>query len=168
MPRRRGRMMHFLRRVLLVGIFACALFACRWLAYLLRFDADIPEKYQVQLEYHWPWVISMQLVWLAIFGQFSGIYKYFSLPEIRRLGYAMIFSAYTLFGVLFLDVGYSPPRGVILIQCMAGFLALGAMRAAWRLFNERYSSRHNHQRIPIRSMEMDHSDRLSQSGLVFP
>ncbi|MGE5139901.1 MAG: methyltransferase domain-containing protein, partial [Rudaea sp.] len=43
-----------------------------------------------------------------------------------------------------LDVGFSPPRGVLLVQCMIGFLALGALRSAWRLVHERYLSRRRH------------------------
>lgn len=135
----------FLRRLFVVALFGCVLFVCRWVAYQLRFDFDVPERYEMQLRNHWYWVIAVQLGWLRVFRQFSGIYKYFSLPEVRRLAYAMVFSGYTLFGVRFLDIGFSPPTGVILVQSMTGFLALGAMRSAWRVVYERYLSRRNRQ-----------------------
>jgi FlaA1/EpsC-like NDP-sugar epimerase len=78
-----------------------------------------------------------------LFRQFSGVYKYFSLPEIQHLACAMALSGLALYIVRFLDIGFSPPKGVILVQSMLGFLALGAMRSAWRLVHERYFSRKN-------------------------
>jgi FlaA1/EpsC-like NDP-sugar epimerase len=135
----------FLRRLFVVALFGCVLLVCRWVAYQLRFDLDVPERYQAQLRNHWYWVIAVQLGWLMVFRQFSGIYKYFSLPEIRRLAYAMVLSGGTLLGVRSIEVGFSPPKGVILVQCMAGFLALGGLRLAWRVVCERYLSRRNRQ-----------------------
>jgi FlaA1/EpsC-like NDP-sugar epimerase len=134
----------FLRRLVIVGLAACALALSRWLAYQLRFDFDVPLRYEMQLHRHGLWVIALQLCCLLLFRQFSGIYKYFSLPEVWRLAYAMALSGLLLFVVRFQDVGFSPPLGVILVQSMLGFLALGTMRAAWRLAYEQYFSRRNH------------------------
>jgi len=131
----------FARRAIVVLIAASALFVCRWLAYQLRFDFVVPAEYQTQLDRHWHWVILLQLGWLLVFRQFSGIYKYFSLPEVRHLAYAMAASGVSLYGLRLLGIGYSPPLGVILIQCMLGFLLFGAMRSAWRLAHERWLSR---------------------------
>jgi FlaA1/EpsC-like NDP-sugar epimerase len=144
-PAQRSRLGQVLRRLFLAGLYGCTLFVCRWLAYQLRFDFNVPEEYQGQLWHHWHWVVAMQLGWLVVFGQFSGIYKYFSLPEIRRLAYAMAFSGISLYSLHYFDIGFSPPRGVILVECMTGFLALGGLRSAWRLVHERYFSRRNHR-----------------------
>jgi FlaA1/EpsC-like NDP-sugar epimerase len=120
------------------------LVVCRWLAYEVRFDFDVPLEYQVQLDHQWTWVIALQLCYLLLFRNFYGIYKYFSLPEIRRLTYAMALSGLSLFIMRFLDIRFYPPGGVIVVQSMMGFLALGAMRTAWRLVHEQYFSRKNH------------------------
>ncbi len=126
------------RRLLVVGVAAGLLLACRWLAYQLRFDFDVPEPLQVQLERHWFWVIALQLVCLYIGGQFSGIYRYFSLSDLQRLAAAMALSGALLYGVRFLHVGYSPPLGVILPQTVFGFLTLAALRTTWRMVHERF------------------------------
>ena len=128
----------------------CVLVVCRWLAYQLRFDFQVSKEYQAQLDSYWHWVIPLQLGWLLLFRQFSGIYKYFSLPEIRSLAYAMTFSGISLYGLQWLPLDFSPPRGVIMVQCMLGFLALGALRAAWRQAYETYFSRWNHRSFPER------------------
>lgn len=129
------------RRVLLIVLASGVLVVCRWLAYQVRFDFAVPIEYQEQLASQFFLSVGVQLCWLLVFRQFSGIYKYFSLPELRRLAYAMFFSGYTLFAFHYLNPEYSPPRGVILLQCMMGFLGLGAMRTGWRLASERWLSR---------------------------
>ena len=130
------------RRTMIALCSVGVLLLCRWLAYELRFDFDVPSDCQEQLRQDWPWVIALQMFSLLVFGQFSGIYRYFSLPEIRRLAFAMGLSAFSLYAVrYFWSAVYSPPSGVILLQCMLGLLALGGLRAGWRLTHELYFSR---------------------------
>ena len=131
------------RRLLLAVVFTVVLVTCRWVAYELRFDFNVPPEQRIQLYRHWHWVVTLQLLCLLVAGQFSGIYRYFSLPDIQRLFLAMSAGGGLLYGIRFLDVGFSPPRGVILIQCSLGFLILGAIRTAWRLAHEKYYSRRN-------------------------
>ncbi|MGO8697829.1 MAG: polysaccharide biosynthesis protein [Limisphaerales bacterium] len=140
------------RRLIIVGLAACMLIACRWLAYQLRFDFDVPLKNRLQLQHHGLWVVSLQLCCLLFFRQFSGIYKYFSFTEAGHLVYAMALSGMSLYVLRFLDVSFSPPLGVILVQCMLSFLALGAMRSAWRIVNEQYYSRKNYNCCAARNV----------------
>jgi len=131
----------FCRRAILIMLVAAVLGAVRWLAYQLRFDFDVPRQYQLQLINQWSWVIALQLVCLLLAGQFSGIYRYFSIPDILHLAYAMLVSAAVLYVIRLEDIGFSPPRGVILVQCLLGFVALGGMRTAWRVAYEKYYSK---------------------------
>ena len=134
-----------LRRLVLAALAGGLLVGCRWLAYQLRFDFDVPLASQVQLQSDWFWVIALQLVWLLIFGQFTGIYKYFSLHEIRYLAYAMAFAGLSLYAFRYLKIAASPPKGIILVHCLLGFLALAGMRGAWRMIHERWFSRVKHR-----------------------
>jgi FlaA1/EpsC-like NDP-sugar epimerase len=140
----RALLTQWLRRIALAGLTAVVLLGCRWLAYQLRFDFAVLEQYQLQLEGHWRWVIPLQLGCLFIFRQFSGIYRYFSLPDLQHLAMAMGLSGALLYGVHYFNVGYAPPRGVILLQVLLGFLAIGGMRAGWRMAYERWYSGQNH------------------------
>ena len=130
------------RRVSLAVLAAGVLIACRWTAYQLRFDFELPKEYEAQVRDHWTWIIPLQLSWLLLFRQFSGIYRYFSLVEVRYLVYATVLSGISLYSLRYLDVGFSPPKGVILVQCLLSFLALGGMRCAWRLAYERFGRKH--------------------------
>ena len=131
------------RRAWLVFLFAVVLGFCRWGAYQIRFDFDVPKEWQVQLENHWYWVVLLQLSCLLIAGQFSGIYRYFSIPDVQSLAYAIFVSGTALYVIRFVDIAFSPPRGVLLVQCMVSFLALGGIRTAWRLAYERHYSSKN-------------------------
>jgi hypothetical protein len=66
---------NFIRRLIIAGLAASVLSVCRWLAYQLRFDFEVPVEYLAQLHRHGFWVIPLQLGWLLLFRQFSGIYK---------------------------------------------------------------------------------------------
>jgi hypothetical protein len=99
------------RRLFVAALAACVLIACRWFAYQLRFDFEIPTEYQTQLHGHLPWVTCLELVWLLLFRQFSGIYRYFSLEEARYLVYATALSGISLYAVRYFDLGFAPPRG---------------------------------------------------------
>src|ERR1039458_3798423 len=131
------------RRLSLILLYAVILALCRWAAYQLRFDFDVPEESQVGLERNWHWQILLQILFLLLAGQFSGIYRYFSIPDMQRLAYAMFVSGGALYFIRFVDIALSPPRGVILVQSMLGFLCLGGIRTAWRLAYEKYYSSKN-------------------------
>ena len=47
---RHSRLILVRRRLFLVGIFGSILFLCRWLAYQLRFDFNVPAEYLLQLD----------------------------------------------------------------------------------------------------------------------
>jgi FlaA1/EpsC-like NDP-sugar epimerase len=124
-------------------LYAVILALCRWAAYQIRFDFHVPEEWQVGLERNWHWQILLQILFLFLAGQFSGIYRYFSIPDMQRLAYAMFVSGGALYFIRFVDIAFSPPRGVILVQSMLGFLCLGGIRTAWRLAFEKYYSSTN-------------------------
>jgi FlaA1/EpsC-like NDP-sugar epimerase len=123
----------YVRRALVVALYALVLYFSRWLAYQLRFEFDVPELYRHQIFERAIWYIPLQLVVLAVFGQFSGILRYFGLREARRLFYALALSALALHGIgLLATPGDRPPRSVIVLGSLLGFLFLGGLRAAWR------------------------------------
>ena len=123
-----------LRRAALLLLYAVVLYACRWLAYMIRFDFSIPTEYLPQIRARGIWFIPTQLAFLAFFGQFSGILRYFGLRELRRLAYALGFATATLyFARLFAVPGDQPPRGVILLGGLLSFLVIGGLRSGWRM-----------------------------------
>src|SRR5262245_38952069 len=87
---------HVIRRLSLAVLFAVVLLVCRWFAYQIRFDFEIPHDHAAELGRDWPWVIGLQLICLILFGQLSGIYRYVSLSDVLYLGWAMALSGASL------------------------------------------------------------------------
>ena len=44
-----------------------------------------------------PWVLAVKLLLLYAFGQFAGLLSYFSIPDLRRIFYAMGLSSLAFF-----------------------------------------------------------------------
>ena len=125
------------RRLGLVSIYAAILTGCLAMAWLIRFDFKVPSSEWVHFEQHWWWLVLLKLVVLGIFRQFSGIMRYFSVPDLKRLAWATLSSS-----VIFLlmrdtrAVYGGLPRGVVLLDGLISLVAMGGIRLAWRLFCE--------------------------------
>lgn len=69
---------------------------------------------------------------LAGFGQFAGLLSYFSIPDFKRIVYAMAVSGLILLGARFFlpQELFAPPRGVVLMDFVISIGALTALRLA--------------------------------------
>ena len=145
----------YFRRLLVVVAYAFILYGCRWLGYQVRFDFVVPEEYHHQVADRWVWYVPIQIAFLAFFGQFSGILRYFGLREARRLCYAIALATFFLYVVRsFADQADRPPRGVIFLGALLSIMALGGLRAAWRMTaawdtTRRLSGKHPARRLGI-------------------
>ena len=141
----------YARRLLVIAASGVLLLTCAWLAYEVRFDFEVRAQYWAEFHQHWGWVVGLQLAFLYGFGQFSGVFRYFSLPDAKRLCYAVALSGLALLLVRWtLGAPYVPPRGVILLDTILAVVLLGGMRVGWRLLSERYDSRVAHASGPRR------------------
>ncbi|MBI5387447.1 MAG: polysaccharide biosynthesis protein [Verrucomicrobia bacterium] len=126
---------------MLLVAYTVVLFLSRWMAYQLRFDFNVPADSWPHFGDYWSAVLCVQLFFLAVSGQFSGIMGYFSLPDVRRLLLASLASTGVLFGIRYqFPEVYIEPRGVILVTGLLGLSGVGAVRLACRLVRERYFS----------------------------
>ncbi len=125
----------------LTFLYAVVLTAGVLFAYGVRFDFDIPTHDRSAVKYVAVYVVALQLACLFIFRQFEGLLSYFSIPDLRRIFFAMSTSALALL-VLWLQVkGFgAPPRGVILVDYVSSILGLSVLRLCFRMVRERYLS----------------------------
>jgi FlaA1/EpsC-like NDP-sugar epimerase len=127
------------RTALLMALYAVGLVLSLLLAYELRFDFAMEQTYLPGFWFGLAWIVPLKLVAMIVFGQFSGLPSYFSVPDLRRLFYATASSSSVVVLVWFQSAGaYAPPRGVILTDFMISFLGLAAARLGFRLVRERY------------------------------
>lgn len=136
-------------------LYATILFGSYWAAYLVRFDFNLEQQYINQIWNHGGWLVAVKMASLLAFGQFSGLLSYFSLPDLRRILYALICSTAVLviikLGVMHsgdsadttvkaIGYGFNPPRGVLLMDFIFSFVSLSAVRLGFRVIREKNMS----------------------------
>ncbi|MCP5519038.1 MAG: polysaccharide biosynthesis protein [Verrucomicrobiales bacterium] len=127
------------RLVALGGAYTVVLWASHTLAYLLRFDFDVPDPLREQLAVGWLWELPLRFALLALFGQFAGLLGYFSIPDFQRVVMAMGSASVVLYLIRFLPTNVvHPPRGVLLINFILTTAGITAVRLAFRILRERY------------------------------
>ena len=141
------RAIRFLKLFIDASYLSCAFV----LAYLLRFDGEIPYQHLKQMILALPYVLATQIFFLVVFRSAKSSWRYFGLLDTRRLLLALAPSTTVL---LFLRIffgqvqsNYHPylkvPFGIILIHYGLSFLGLSILRGLRRTLHEKSSTK-NH------------------------
>tara|TARA_Y100000588_G_scaffold21360_2_gene21596 strand:+ start:57073 stop:58944 length:1872 start_codon:yes stop_codon:yes gene_type:complete len=129
------------RHVLLLLVYSVVLVLSFLLAYQVRFEFVVPSEYGWHFTRIWPVVVALKLACLWLFGQFSSLLTYFSLPDLRRVALALGAPFLGMLGWWYFLGGMeqSPvvPRGVIIIDAMLSFAGVVFARVLFRLIRER-------------------------------
>ncbi len=105
-----------------------------FVAFQLRFDFSVPERFFIDMTHTIWWVVGLQLALLFAFGQVNCLLAYFRLSDAIQLFTSLL--VVSIFLVI-LWYGYGgagmPPRAVILTDFLLCFLLLAGFRIAMRL-----------------------------------
>jgi len=127
------------RSLVLLACYSVIITLSLWLAYELRFDFEMKQQYWEGFKLYLSWIIPIKLAFLAMFGQFSGLLSYFSIPDLKKLISATALSSLVLFIIWYWTRGaISPPRGVLLADFIITLFGLAAVRLSFRILRERY------------------------------
>lgn len=112
------------------------------LAYLLRFDFQIPEPYRERALIQLPVAVMIQFVALTLSGVYAFVWRYVGLRELSTFGRAAAWSAAPL---LLLRLGvpepfeaWRIPLSVVIVDTVLAFGGLVALRVLRRSLYERY------------------------------
>lgn len=120
---------------MLHDVFAAAI--AWWLAYLLRFNFELPAQYQDELWRTLIWVVPLQAAVFWGFSLYRGIWRYASVADLRRILFAVIAAAALIPLVLWLfRVPAIVPRSVLVIDPLLLLLFMGGSRLLYRLWKE--------------------------------
>ncbi len=109
-----------------------------WLAYLFRFNFEIPAFFFMSLLSALPWVASIQTGIFLWFGLYRGLWRYASLPDLKRIFLAVILGAVIVSFVLWmLGIRTGIPRSVAFLAPMLLLLIMGGSRFFYRTWKER-------------------------------
>jgi FlaA1/EpsC-like NDP-sugar epimerase len=108
-----------------------------WLAYALRFNLDVPPAYLEGMLQTLLWVVPLQAFVFWRFGLYRGVWRYTSLPDLKRILFAVGVSAMATALLLhLLLLGDLVPRSVLLLDPVLLLMIMGGSRFAYRAWKE--------------------------------
>jgi FlaA1/EpsC-like NDP-sugar epimerase len=122
--------------VIILHDILAALFA--WFAaYWLRFNLDVPPEYMSAALSTLAWVVPLQAVVFWGFGLYRGIWRFASLPDLKRIVLAVGLAALLIPLVLVLfRVSAVVPRSVLILDPLLLVMLMGGSRLAYRAWKE--------------------------------
>jgi FlaA1/EpsC-like NDP-sugar epimerase len=127
------------RRFGQVAVDVCLLAGAYYLAYVLRFDAGIPARYEDLLVETIGVAVAMKIVIFALFGLYSKLWRFVDQGDFESIVKAVVVSSFVLIGILFLfSLGNAdPPRGVIALDFLLTLAFITGSRFFVRAIVER-------------------------------
>ena len=116
---------------ILVATFAWAF------AYYLRFNFEVPITYITSMWQNLLWVLPLQVGAFFTFGLYQGMWRFASLPDLKRILKAILVAAMAIVTAL---VMFKPfgivPRSVLILDPILLVLMMGGSRLAYRAWKE--------------------------------
>jgi FlaA1/EpsC-like NDP-sugar epimerase len=115
----------------------CAAIFAWYLAFLLRFNFDIPPEHFGLMNQNIWLVLMVQTISFLTFGLYRSTWRFASLPDLKRI-LATIFLAGTILAIVFLsfDGSVRVPRSVLIINPILLTFFMGGSRFIYRLLKE--------------------------------
>ncbi len=127
------------RRLGQVGVDACLVALAYYFAFVLRFDAGIPGRYEDLMVDTVAFVVVAKLALFAAFGLYSKLWRFVDQTDFQSIIKAVVVSSFVLIAGLFLlSLGANdPPRGVIALDFLLTLALVGGARFLVRAVVER-------------------------------
>ena len=107
------------------------------LSFLLRFNFEIPANFYVHLYETVFWVVLVQSIVFVLFGLYQGIWRFASIPDLKRIIKAVAFAAVAVGAMLLMiNPAVVVPRTVLILDPMLLVLLMGGSRFAYRAWKE--------------------------------
>lgn len=108
-----------------------------WVAFLFRFNFDIPPHFVDSMLHSASWVIPLQATVFLLGGLYRGVWRFASLPDLKRLVRAIAVAAVIVVALLFMLQPHGVvPRSVLIMNPMLLLLFMGGSRIAYRTWKE--------------------------------
>ncbi len=111
--------------------------AAWWLAFWLRFSPEMPSPFAELLWGGLPLVVLVQGMCFIAFGLYRGIWRYASLPDLKRLVLTVgVAALVTPAALLLVQPGVVIPRTVLILDPLLLLTIMGGSRLAYRAWKE--------------------------------
>ncbi len=121
-------------RLMVVG--DVCLFVCAYaVAYLIRFEGEIPGQHWIVFQMTLAPMVLCKMVAAHWFGLYRGMWRYTSLVDLVNVFKASVAGSLVIFsGMLFLGTSIGFSRATLLLDCLLTFLFLCGLRVGIRLY----------------------------------
>ena len=125
-------------RTVLAFLHDIAMCAAAWLAaFWLRFNFEMPSLYIELALKTLGWVVAIHALTFVKLGLYRGLWRYASLPDLRRIIIAVLVAALAVPTVmLMLQLPIGPPRSVYVIAPVFLIMGMGGSRFVYRAWKE--------------------------------
>ena len=107
------------------------------LAYLLRFNFELPPHFSAEMQQTLLWVVPLQVAIFWKFGLYRGIWRYASLNDLRRIVLAVLLAALVIpFMLWMFRSNLIVPRSVLVLNPLLLILIMGGTRLLYRIWKE--------------------------------
>ena len=125
------------RRIIVVGVQLLLILLANVLAFLLRFDGDVPPAYREIGMRSLPLVLMSYIAGLWVCGLYQGLWRYVGIHDLSRIVWAAVFGSTVSYGVIHIGLSWvTYPRSVIILTGVLSALLLAGVRLAVRWFRE--------------------------------
>ena len=106
-------------------------------AFALRFNFDIPSSFLGTMLHALWWVVPVQMLVFVNFGLYRGVWRFASLPDLKRILFAVVAAALAVGAVLFmLSPDSVVPRSTLILNPIVLLLLMGGSRFIYRSWKE--------------------------------
>ncbi len=106
-------------------------------AYLLRFNFSIPAEHFQHMSQSVLWVVPLQGVVFVSLGLYRGMWRFASVPDLKRILFAVGSAAAVVAALLFmLSSSIIVPRSVLILDPLLLMMMMGGSRFAYRAWKE--------------------------------
>jgi FlaA1/EpsC-like NDP-sugar epimerase len=118
--------------------FDLAAVAIAWAAsFLLRYNFDLPEAARSAILDSLPWAILVHALTFRAFGLYRGMWRYASLPDLKRILAAVALASLIVPLVLFMIARLADvPRSVLILHPLLLVIAMGGARFVYRSWKD--------------------------------
>jgi FlaA1/EpsC-like NDP-sugar epimerase len=128
------------RRLAQASIDACLVALAYFLAFKLRFDPHVPQRYDELLRESIGFVVAGKVAIFAAFGLYHKLWRFIDQQDFEAIVRAVVVASFVLVGIFFLippSVALDPPRGVIALDLLLTLALVGGTRFLVRALVER-------------------------------
>lgn len=107
------------------------------LAYQLRFNFEVPVDYARAMWAYLAWVIPVQAIFFYGFGLYRGIWRFASIPDLKRITLAVgVGASVAMVGIFFFQRMNAVPRSVLVLHPLLLVLIMGGSRFLYRAWRD--------------------------------